>query len=270
MATPRKKWFRVPDSVLWEDWTDTELATLIRLQAFLNTRWARGGLTPAEACKATLDPSALHAVTKRSRWDYGVASLELALSKVTATSAVTPGSFFLHWPKFAEFQFGSPESRPRVAPSVPHPHPQTHPKRQRAKRPSPEPPDGFRISEAIDELRAERLVADYELWDPLLNLTAPKSKADVLAAMAWWFGEEVSAQVEATYVDAAGNGTPPTPAKIVAAYWRKRKKDQVERWVMERRSRAMARLPPAAEPEIPPELFDAVLRVGRSDVPDRH
>jgi hypothetical protein len=118
VATPRKHWFKVPDSVLWESWSDTDLATLIRLQAFLNTRWARNGLKPEEACKATLDAAALHAVTKRERFAAGVATLSHALGNVTATHSHGARSVFVHWPKFAEFQFQKPESRPKASPSA--------------------------------------------------------------------------------------------------------------------------------------------------------
>jgi hypothetical protein len=121
MATPRKHWFKVADSVLWDGLTDAELATMVRLAAYLNTRWARDGLLPDEACNATLAPGAWAAVTGSKRID----SAEIRLSKLAAKSSLTVAkegdNLLVSWPKFATFQGyatrESPESRPGASPS---------------------------------------------------------------------------------------------------------------------------------------------------------
>ncbi len=63
MATPRKKWFRVADSLTQKPLSNDELATLIRLMGQLNQRWARDGLTADEACSILLRPGDLMACT---------------------------------------------------------------------------------------------------------------------------------------------------------------------------------------------------------------
>ena len=63
MATPRKNWSRLFDQVLRMGWPDAVLADFIRLQAFMNGRWARDGLTPEEANEVVLSPQECMVVT---------------------------------------------------------------------------------------------------------------------------------------------------------------------------------------------------------------
>ena len=67
--TARRHWFRVGDSVAVEHWSNDVLATLIRLQGHMNTRWARDGLEPDQACTCTLAPSLVMQICGKRRTD---------------------------------------------------------------------------------------------------------------------------------------------------------------------------------------------------------
>lgn len=116
MATPRKHWFKVADSIGDEDWDNDVLATLIRLQARLNTKWARNGLTGEEAGQITLTAGDAMAVTRRSSF----ARASLLLRRCTRAASIVlheqSASVKISWPKWPEFQGivsrESPESRP--------------------------------------------------------------------------------------------------------------------------------------------------------------
>lgn len=144
MATPRKHWFRVADSILYEGWDDSQIATMVRLGAYLNTRWAREGRTPEEACRARLDPTDLAKITGKRRRDVALKSLQ-RLANVTGMTAESDGDFVeIIWPKWAIFQELRPPKlpgeRPEISPSANAParHPR---KRERgANAPAPEAP----------------------------------------------------------------------------------------------------------------------------------
>lgn len=104
MATPRKHYFRVADSVLREPWTDSQLATLVRLMAYLNQRWARDGLTSAQACRATLSPQDLMSITRSKRLDSARLRLRYAADNVSITTRYRDEYTDVQWPKYAEFQ----------------------------------------------------------------------------------------------------------------------------------------------------------------------
>lgn len=136
MATPRKHWFKVADSVADEDWSNDVLATLIRLQARMNTRWARNGLSPEDAATITLTAGDVMTVTRRSRFARGAALVRECTHAVTMTVHVGATSVTVHWPKWPEFQGlpdrRMPESSPRVALS--ETQTQTPPQDARQKR----------------------------------------------------------------------------------------------------------------------------------------
>lgn len=122
MATPRKRYFRVADSVRNEPWTNDELAFAIRLMGELNTRWARNGLSEEEACSATFGPGDFMALT-------GCASLvrarRIARGLATHVSLILDerGAYTrIEWRKFAEFQYSDSRSQgnsdPEISPSA--------------------------------------------------------------------------------------------------------------------------------------------------------
>lgn len=121
MATPRKHWFRVADSILFEGWDDNQLATMVRLSAYLNTRWAREGRTPDEACRAVLDAADLAKITGKRRRDVALKSLQ-RLANVTAMSVEVRGEVAeIFWPKWSDFQQLRSPSSPETAPSARRP-----------------------------------------------------------------------------------------------------------------------------------------------------
>ena len=111
MATPRKNWSRLPDQILREAWSDSTLADFIRLQAYLNQRWARDCLTPREAGEAVLSAQEMMLVTH-------TVSPRSARRRLLALPRCTPLGTFqaeevqtgralgvrITWSKFAEFQ----------------------------------------------------------------------------------------------------------------------------------------------------------------------
>lgn len=86
MATPRKRYFYVADSILWAPWTNDEVAAHTRLLAYLNVRRSRENLDPEKACRATLGPAEIMQVTGKRRLDVALTLLR-RLPDVHATSA---------------------------------------------------------------------------------------------------------------------------------------------------------------------------------------
>lgn len=104
----RRAYIRVPDRILREQWDDATLADIIRLQAFLNTRWARDGLTAEEAGRCELGPQEMMLVTRTTNVSRARGRL-LALQQRTGgvTLAVREASqgryktVIVEWPKFS-------------------------------------------------------------------------------------------------------------------------------------------------------------------------
>ncbi len=104
MATPRKRWFRVGDSIAREPWDNDLVATAVRLLANMNTRWARDGLSPEQGCTIKLSAGQLMDLT-------GSGSLVRARRILRALAAhVTLGIYeegtftLVEWRKVADFQ----------------------------------------------------------------------------------------------------------------------------------------------------------------------
>ena len=55
MTTPRKHWFRVYSSIRHEEWSNDQLALVVRLMAEMKARWAEGG-GEDEASRVGLQP----------------------------------------------------------------------------------------------------------------------------------------------------------------------------------------------------------------------
>lgn len=144
MATPRKHWFKVADSVLREEWSNDTLATHVRLMAWLNQRWARDGIEHEKAGSAVIGGFDAMAITGVKRAHValqrlashplvaGLTSARASLVGVCPSSGAllentqSPTAVLLEWSKFSEFQeYGSrlppgddPGSRPHRAPPV--------------------------------------------------------------------------------------------------------------------------------------------------------
>ena len=125
MATPRKAWFRVADAVVYEGWTDNEIASFIRLAAHLNTRWAREGRSTAEAGQTLLGPADVALITGARRRDVAEKRLE-RLAHVLKMSIERRGDFFyLNWPNWPIFQALKTEDGDENVPKSP-PTPTRH------------------------------------------------------------------------------------------------------------------------------------------------
>jgi hypothetical protein len=104
VATPRKRYFRVADSILREPWDRDTKMNLVMLMAYLNTRWARDGIPDEEAGRALLCRADVAAITGRLRPDIALKSLR-SLAEVVSMTIESRGDFTLiDWPKYAEFQ----------------------------------------------------------------------------------------------------------------------------------------------------------------------
>lgn len=124
--TARKHWFKVADSVLWDGWSDGELATMIRLAAYLNTRWARDGKRAQDAGRATLDLSSARLICKRTHRADCERALRALGARMTLSVEVVGECFEINWPKFVILQgFKDPseaECGPDPGPSETHTH----------------------------------------------------------------------------------------------------------------------------------------------------
>lgn len=205
MATPRKHWFKCPDSVADEDWTNDQLATLIRLQSRLNTRWARNGLGGEDAGRITLTAGDAIAVTHRSSFARAALLLRSCSACVSLTVRVERASVIIEWPKWPEFQGlhsrELPESRPlrdsdsdaparrkteegrgeAASPPAPAPPPDPEPPILRARK-TPKRRAGSQLTDPLDPAIREHVrnrAAEFNL-DP---------KALEIALMDWALGK---------------------------------------------------------------------------------
>lgn len=133
MATPRKRWFKTADALGSKAISNDVLAFYVRLAAHLNTRWARDGLTRAQACECVLSPGQLsHIAGSRTRVRCESTASAFAVA-FEATVTKLNGTYTVQWPKFADFQglppddgatlgrlsgIESPPPRPRPRPST--------------------------------------------------------------------------------------------------------------------------------------------------------
>jgi len=127
VATPRKKYFRVADSILREPWPRDLKLTCVLLQAHLNTRWRRDGISHDKAGQCTLTKGAWTDITGRSQFNSALNLLqtlgELVTISVQVENKLGSNLIRVDWPKFAEFQdfgtrsLGQDEPLPSPSPS---------------------------------------------------------------------------------------------------------------------------------------------------------
>jgi hypothetical protein len=111
LATPRKRWFKVADAILREDWTPETRGIVVGLMAWLHQRWSRDGITAEEAGHALISAADAMLITGDRRPHIAVQRLSTlpvhaGLSGATASVERTKGgsSVRLSWPNFAIFQ----------------------------------------------------------------------------------------------------------------------------------------------------------------------
>jgi len=154
-VTARKHWTRVADSLGQDGTPNDVIATYVRFSAYLNTRWARGGLSADEAIEGVLTPAQAMQITGRSTPRRALRLLDDFAVRFDAAVQRQRGGIRYAWPKWAEFQnlpgWTGPGSGRKPAP--PHTPPPPPPKSAEAARSEggeqgqPEPPE----------------------WQPLLN-----------------------------------------------------------------------------------------------------
>lgn len=113
MSEGRRRYFAVADSIADENWTNDELACLVRLMARMNGRWARDKLTPEEASTIHLGPTEMMAVSGKRRVDVAAKSLR-HLADIASISLRCRGDVVeITWPKFPVFQNYAGRARPQ-------------------------------------------------------------------------------------------------------------------------------------------------------------
>lgn len=131
MATPRKNWFKVADSVAFEDWPNDVAATFLRLGAYLNTRWARDGRLAVDRGRTTISSAVLQQLTGSGSLARARRVLRSLATHVTLVIDEQGTSTVVEWPKYAEFQgseSGSGDATETDAsPAVPSPSPISEP-----------------------------------------------------------------------------------------------------------------------------------------------
>ncbi len=206
MATRRKAWHRTPDLILHQDWSDSTVATLARLSAYLNTRWARSGLSSREAGEAVLSRKDLFAITNKERvssamrvlhtcgdelavlsavddpWNDGETTDKLDFSVSRSGTKVT-----VRWRNYSDFQQYPDEQKPRKRPlpSASASSSASSSKKERkmpdkpATRPRPKgvpfPPEGLSIEDR----------AELDLWAFARDFEPPEVDAYIERARTW-------------------------------------------------------------------------------------
>lgn len=131
MATPRKNWFKVADSVAFEDWPNDVAATFLRLGAYLNTRWARDGRLAVDRGRTTVSSKILQQLTGSGSLARARRVLHELATHITLAIDEQGTSTVIEWRKYAEFQSsesGSGDANETVAHSaVPSPSPISEP-----------------------------------------------------------------------------------------------------------------------------------------------
>jgi len=125
MATARKKWLRVYDEVADHPWSNDVLATFVRLQCHMNTKWARNGLSREAACKPCLTAPIAFQITGRRRLDAALAVLREAGDAAGFSCEHRGDVIAIDWPKYAELQDLAPDRGAGAASDLPPPQTQT-------------------------------------------------------------------------------------------------------------------------------------------------
>jgi hypothetical protein len=113
VATERRPYHLVADSVLHEPWTNDQFAFLGRLQAHLHERWRTDRLTAKQASLTVVTAGALQQIagTKSLRTARRLAiEIQSIVSLRVIEIGSSPTKFSIEWPKFADFQRLDPQT----------------------------------------------------------------------------------------------------------------------------------------------------------------
>ncbi len=105
MATPRKRWFKVPDEVGAAAASNEALAFYLRLGSHLSTRWAADGLASDEAARCTLSPGQLAHLAGCKRTERAERVAREFASCFGATFEKDAACYRIEWAKFASLQW---------------------------------------------------------------------------------------------------------------------------------------------------------------------
>jgi hypothetical protein len=173
VATPRKHWFRVADSVLRDELTRDQRSTFVGLLAWFNQRRARDGHRGRRAQEGSIPPGDLLTITLTD-------SLELAreflrdLQKLFELRIEERGVFtFVEWPNLAKFQEWGRPQRARLPGT---PSPESRPPITRRHAPSGS--GSGSVSEKKEEESASA-------WPRVLNVIS-KFPGERDEKLAWW------------------------------------------------------------------------------------
>lgn len=103
MATPRKRtlgaFYKQPESILRDDWTNDEVATFVRLQAHLNLVSSYGGARPGYA---VIPKISLLGITGKYRTATSLKLLRRVCELAEISISETDRSVIIDWPEFAD------------------------------------------------------------------------------------------------------------------------------------------------------------------------
>ena len=257
MATARKHWFRVMDSIGRDDLTNDELATMIRLMGALNTQWARDGLNGPDAASITLRSADLQALTGCLSLARARRTIVQLATKVTLTVDEQSTNTQIKWPKWLELQnLAAPtEGKPREALARELPPPQdarrkTQDARQKKER-TPKKPSGLCPSELPEPQSSQAIKWAEARGTPLAELEFrwgrvcrwSEQKPTVKRTAAGWYST-LQNWVESGWGGEFSGSAPPPPGES-PAHARQRRPHEAAR---EAQRRFMEANP---EPDVP-------------------
>lgn len=215
MATPRKHWFRVADSVAHEPWSNDVCATFTRLLGHLNTRWAREGRTPNSACEVLLSRATAMQLTGSGSLARARSILHELATHVSLVVSEQGANTLVRWPNFAKFQKLASESGAEVETVAEQlvPPPQDAPARRKtqdaeqispaAKPAPPQASSRTRKSQAPDALSDEQ-------WCRLASWVASKEP---------WAADRLTELVEACLGHFKASGKPMVDWVLTIENW---------------------------------------------------
>ncbi len=218
MATPRKHWFRVADSVAHEPWSNDVLATAIRILAHLNMRRARDGRSWVDATSVLCGPALLMTLTGSASLARARRIIDRLAMHVSLTVDRRGMDTLIYWPKFAEYQEPEPGGRAATHGQRLQEHPPPTP----APTPAPNRSPQASPSETAAAEAPTRTLGEPARWSAMFA-AEPGAAAEHVAFVA-----EVLPQIEA---EATARGHEPMTREWTAcvkerlwAFWRYREK----------------------------------------------
>lgn len=129
MATPRKRWFRVAESILRDEMTVEQRSTFLGLLAWFNQRRARDGVRGSRAQEASIPPGDLLTITLQTTLDAAREFLRDVEKRFDLTIEERGAFTHVSWPMLAKFQeWGRPQNAPTTGRKRPERRPENAPR----------------------------------------------------------------------------------------------------------------------------------------------